>query len=44
MHCGPFCGKLGARKAQLLVGQPKGCQVELRAVLEHLHAIDEAAQ
>ena len=32
----------GAREAQFRVGQPKGRQVELRAVLEHLKAIDEA--
>ena len=33
---------VGSREAQFCVGQAKGCQVELHAVLEHLHAIDEA--
>ena len=33
---------VGSREAQFRVGQAKGCQVELCAVLEHLHAIDEA--
>ena len=33
---------VGAREAQVRVGQAKGRQVELCADLEHLHAIDEA--